>query len=125
MSLSAGRVLILPKGEYDSTETYNLLDLVYYQRGSFLCKKTTTGNAPDLTQDTEYWMKIVSSQTADVGDISELTTIDKDNVTAAINEINGMIQNNLYYAQITDDNSDHIVDDSGNRILGDWKYAIA
>ena len=123
--MNAGRVLILPKGEYDATTTYNLLDLVYYQRGSFLCKKTSTGNTPDLTEDTEYWMKIVSSQTADVGDISELTTIDKDNVTAAINEINGMIQNNRYYAEITDDDGNHIVDDSGKRILGDWKYNIA
>lgn len=50
--VSAGRVLIMPKGAYDATETYSMLDLVSYNGSSYIAKKSTTGNLPT---NTTYW----------------------------------------------------------------------
>lgn len=50
--ISAGRVLLIPKGEYDSSETYTMLDMVSYQGSSYIAKGTTTGNLPT---NTTYW----------------------------------------------------------------------
>ena len=50
--ISAGRVLLMPKGEYDAATTYELLDLVSYQNSSYIAKGTTTGNLPT---DSTYW----------------------------------------------------------------------
>ena len=58
MSSSAGRVLILPKGEYNSAETYYMLDAVRYNGSLYLAKKTTVGNVP---QEGDYWMLCINS----------------------------------------------------------------
>lgn len=50
--ISAGRVLLMPKGEYNASATYTLLDIVSYQGSSYVAKGTTTGNLPT---DTTYW----------------------------------------------------------------------
>lgn len=52
MAVSAGRVLILPKGNYDAIKTYQFLDAVYYSGSTYICKQQTTGHAPT---DTTYW----------------------------------------------------------------------
>ena len=52
MSASAGRVLLIPKGDYDSSVTYNMLDMVFYGGKTYVCKQTSTGNAPT---NTVYW----------------------------------------------------------------------
>ena len=59
MSTSAGRVLMVPKGDYDATETYTMLDVVSYQGKSYVAKQTTTGNAPT---NTTYWQLMVDAQ---------------------------------------------------------------
>lgn len=51
---SAGRILIMPKGNYDSSVTYEGLDLVYYNGTSWLAKKTVTGIEPSETNN-EHW----------------------------------------------------------------------
>lgn len=59
MSTSAGKVLMIPKGDYDATETYTMLDVVSYQGKSYVAKQTTTGNAPT---NTTYWQLMVDAQ---------------------------------------------------------------
>ena len=44
MSASAGRVLLLFKGEYDGSATYAPMDVVKYGVSSFVCKQASTGN---------------------------------------------------------------------------------
>ena len=51
MSASAGRVLIILKGEYNSAAQYQMLDAVRYNGSLFIAKKATSGNTP---QDGEY-----------------------------------------------------------------------
>ena len=65
MSASAGRVLILLKGEYNSAAQYQMLDAVRYNGSLYIAKKATSGNTP---QDGEYWMLCATG--AEWGDIS-------------------------------------------------------
>lgn len=54
---NAGRVAIVPKGDYSSSTAYNRLDLVRYNEKAYVAKKGNTGVAPT---NTEYWMLITS-----------------------------------------------------------------
>ena len=57
---SAGRVLILPKGDYDSTKEYEMLDLVFHGGTSWLAKKSSVGVEPSDANN-EYWFKMCQS----------------------------------------------------------------
>ena len=61
MAAIAGRVLLLPKGVYNAATTYTLLDFVYYNNASYVCKKTSLGNLPT---DDEYWQLLVDVPSA-------------------------------------------------------------
>lgn len=58
---SGGRVSFVDKGAYSPTTTYKRLDYVKYSDCIFVAKKTTLGNTPDPTVDTEFWTKLVSA----------------------------------------------------------------
>ena len=51
---NAGRILIMPKGNYDASKTYEMLDLVSYNGTSWLAKKTVKGIEPS-DANSEYW----------------------------------------------------------------------
>ncbi len=55
----AGRIGFLVKGEYQETETYRFLDVVYYNDSSYVAKKDTTGNRP--AENSEYWQILASA----------------------------------------------------------------
>ena len=55
---SAGRILIMPKGNYDPSVTYEMLDLVKHSSTAWLAKKTCTGIEPSEA-NSEYWHKLV------------------------------------------------------------------
>lgn len=57
---SAGRILILPKGNYDSSVTYEMLDLVFHGGASWVAKKTVVGIEP-TDDNKEHWMKMCES----------------------------------------------------------------
>lgn len=52
MSASAGKVLLMPKGDYNSETAYSVLDWVRYQGAAYVCKQASTGNLPT---NTTYW----------------------------------------------------------------------
>lgn len=54
---TAGRILIMPKGDYDSTITYEMLDLVRHNGTSWLAKKESTGIEPTV-ENAEYWQNM-------------------------------------------------------------------
>lgn len=68
MSASAGRVLLMGKGDYDATVTYTALDWVRYQGGAYVAKQTTTGNLPT---NEEYWDLLVNA----ASELSELDDV--------------------------------------------------
>lgn len=49
---SAGRVLLLPKGDYNSATTYKPLDYVNYNGSTYVCKQQCTNTVPT---NTTYW----------------------------------------------------------------------
>lgn len=49
----AGKAIPFPKGEYNSTETYEMLDFVEYDGSTYIAKKDSAGNVPP--EDNEYW----------------------------------------------------------------------
>ena len=58
---TAGRILIIPKGDYDSTATYEMLDLVKHNGTSWLAKKESTGIEPTV-ENAEYWQNMFDAE---------------------------------------------------------------
>lgn len=56
---TAGRILIMPKGAYNASVTYEMLDLVNYNGTSWLAKKTVVGIEPN-DANSEYWHNMVN-----------------------------------------------------------------
>lgn len=75
MSASAGRVLIIPKGDYNSATTYNMLDMVYFGGKSYICKQTSTGNDPT---NTVYWQIMLDGASA-LNDLTDVNITDPQN----------------------------------------------
>lgn len=59
MSASAGRVLLLFKGEYSALTTYTAMDAAFYNGSTYVAKQTTLGNVPT---DTTYWQILCQGQ---------------------------------------------------------------
>lgn len=60
MSASAGRVLLMPKGDYNAEAEYHVLDWVLYNGRPYVAKQTTTGNVPT---NTTYWQLMLDFPT--------------------------------------------------------------
>ena len=54
---SAGRILIMPKGEWNAETKYEMLDLVYHNDTSWLAKKLVVGIEPSEA-NLEHWHKL-------------------------------------------------------------------
>ena len=84
MNASAGRILIMPKGEYDSSVTYEMLDLVYYKGSAWLAKKTVVGIEPSEDSG-EHWHKLCDST-----DLSNYLSLEGGNLRGQLGFGNGM-----------------------------------
>ena len=84
---SAGRVLLIFKGDYDNAVQYQKMDAVAYQGSSYVCKQTTTGNAPT---NTTYWQILARGATDALGLAYDNTEsgLNAENVQDAIDELN-------------------------------------
>lgn len=51
----AGRILIIPRGDYDANSTYEKLDLVKYKGTAWLAKRNSIGIEPS---EGEYWQNM-------------------------------------------------------------------
>lgn len=52
----AGRVAIVPKGEFISGSLYTRLDVVRYQNGNYVAKKDNVSVSPTIGEDDDNWM---------------------------------------------------------------------
>ena len=66
----AGRILIMPKGAYDESITYEMLDMVSHNGSTWLAKKTCVGIEPSAANE-EYWFNMVGFNSADLGKLKE------------------------------------------------------
>ena len=56
---SAGRILIMPKGNYNANTTYEMLDMVFHNGTSWLAKTTIVGIEPSEANG-EHWHKVIN-----------------------------------------------------------------
>jgi hypothetical protein len=75
---SAGRILIMPKGNYDARVTYEMLDCVFYGDTSWIAKKTVSGIVPSESNN-EHWHKLCSP-----ADLSNYLSLDGGNMIGHI-----------------------------------------
>lgn len=106
----AGRVAIVPKGDYDKSLTYKRLDCVKYLNIMYIAKKDVPIGI-ELTNE-EYWMKGVEGGGINIDDsqVSTLTTYSSSKITTLTDE--------LYY------NIDTKLGDKLNKSNGDISETI-
>jgi len=64
--VNAGRILIMPKGEWDTLVSYNMLDLVTYSGVAYLAKQASTGVNPKTDPNKDaYWQVFGTSVVPD------------------------------------------------------------
>ena len=81
---NAGRVLMIPKGDYNPATPYEMLDCVYYNGRSYVCKERSTGNLPT---NTTYWQAMTPDSSTE---IQALTNYDANNGVKNIWNINAI-----------------------------------
>ena len=67
---SAGRILIMPKGEWNAETTYEMLDLVCHNGKSWLAKKDVVGIEPSEANE-EYWHDLITITPENIGALSK------------------------------------------------------
>ena len=70
---TAGKILILPRGEWSANETYEMLDLVNYNGSSWLSKSHSIGIAPSA-ETSDYWFNLLGVTTKEIPVANNLTT---------------------------------------------------
>lgn len=85
MSESAGRVLMIPKGTYSPTTTYDPLDAVKYEQNSYVCKQTSRGNLPT---NTTYWQPLTDVTADEVPTEDSTNLVQSGGVYSAIDSVN-------------------------------------
>lgn len=101
-----GRLLV-PRGEYDPEVEYHMLDLVYDNGSSYVCKQTSTGNP---TSDTDYWQifaqslisKMTATMTAGQTSVTFTSTsiLPNSNIIVYTN-VQGLMYNSIVYGTNT------------------------
>lgn len=84
---TAGRILIMPKGPYDASVTYEMLDMVSHNGSTWVAKKTAVGITPS-DANSEYWFKMVGISA------NELNAL-KEEIRAEVNETIGETNTNV------------------------------
>lgn len=72
-TINAGRVAMVPRGDYSATTAYKRLDVVTYNGSGWLCKADTTGNAP--ADGSTYWQLLASKGDPGSGGAQSLKTV--------------------------------------------------
>ena len=78
MGASAGRVLLIPKGDWNANTTYTGLDWVRHNGAAWVCKNTCTNIEPTL-ENADNWQMMARD-----GDIVTADTAMSDSSTNAV-----------------------------------------
>lgn len=71
MGVSAGRVLLIPKGDWNAETTYTGLDWVRHNGAAWVCKNTCT-NVEPTEENSDNW-QIIARDGQDVADMTGAT----------------------------------------------------
>lgn len=93
--VDVGRVGLIPKGPWNVSTQYEVLDVVYYNNATYIAKKSTTGNVP--SNNSEFWQFACSMPPGDnfiytdsKATSSQLGIVKPDGTTITVNE-NGVL----------------------------------
>lgn len=87
--ISAGRVLIIPKGAWSNLETYEMLDLVSLDGVSYIGRKQSVGVNPSTDTQMQYWQPFGTA--AEIATTEQAGLVMPDGTTITIDE-NGLIK---------------------------------
>ena len=130
--VSAGRILILPKGSWDNLASYDMLDMVTGSNNkAYLARKASVGVNP-TTDDGTYWQMFGSSVAADgttiVDDGSGNISVNIDNDTIKYDSVNGYLYVDIDPDKALEDLTDVAITSATNgqaliydSIAGKWK----
>lgn len=79
MSKDLGRVIPLPRGQYDASREYDVLDMAYDNTGAYMCMSECVG--VPLT-DAEHW-KVIIDLTPITNALSKPLALDEANLDFA------------------------------------------
>ncbi len=91
---SAGRILLIPRGRYDSTVTYQMLDVVLHNGVSWVCKCEVTGVEP--SDQAIEWQRFTEDIYKDVIGDADISGIGDGTVTGILLHLNDKLSRVLY-----------------------------
>lgn len=102
----AGRVAIVPKGEWNANATYKRLDAVTYNNTLYFAKKDVP--AGTVTSNTEYWSKSIVGGVGAIATTEEAGIVKPDGKSMSVDE-SGTLSINLDGATITLDEAKNVI----------------
>ena len=79
--VNAGRILIMPKGDWSNLTTYDMLDLVAYNGVAYLARQTNIGQNPSTDTSMTYWQPFGSASAIATTSSPGLVMPDGDTIT--------------------------------------------
>ena len=102
----AGRVAIVPKGDWSANATYKRLDAVTYNNTLYFAKKEVP--AGTATSNTEYWSKSIVGGAGAIATTEEAGIVKPDGKSMSVDE-SGTLSINLDGATITLDEAKNVI----------------
>lgn len=102
----AGRVAIVPKGDWSANATYKRLDAVTYNNTLYFAKKEVP--AGTATSNTEYWSKSIVGGASAIATTEDAGVVKPDGKSMSVDE-NGALSINLDGATITLDEAKNVI----------------
>lgn len=102
----AGRVAIVPKGDWSADATYKRLDAVTYNNTLYFAKKEVP--AGTATSDTEYWSKSVVGGAGAIATTEDAGVVKPDGKSMSVDE-SGTLSINLDGTTITLDEAKNVI----------------
>lgn len=102
----AGRVAIVPKGDWSADATYKRLDAVTYNNTLYFAKKEVP--AGTATSNTEYWSKSVVGDASAIATTEDAGIVKPDGKSMSVDE-NGTLSINLDGTTITLDEAKNVI----------------
>lgn len=113
--VNAGRILIMPRGDWNNLDTYDMLDLVTYNGVAYLARQQSVGVNPSTDTSLTYWQPFGSASSIATTSTPGLVMPDGTTITV---DVNGLIEVPIDEVTITIDSNGKMVADV-NKALGD------
>lgn len=97
--VNAGRILIIPKGQWSNLVSYNMLDLVTEGSIAYIARQASVGVNPSTDTSMTYWQTFGSA--AEIATTTTPGIVMPDGTTITV-DVDGLIKANVGIEDITD-----------------------